>query len=1154
MKKILALLVGVSLMSLLIFISCDKRNPTGSEGSGGTSSVDQLQLTVPSGYTAPAGNQVIQVSAKALDDQGQPVSNVVLEFTRTPGDGYISATDSATNANGIQNALYIIDLQNTITVSITAKVKDFPEIAASKSITLSLLTQTIGSVEITSSFTALVIGTQNSISTPLEATVKNPNGVGIPNLKVSFLTNIGVITNLFVTDATGKVGASILFTQSDFPANQNAISTWIKAYLGGGAPSDSTLITVVKTASSPDSIVVIASPNYVVVPINEQGNSTIKAIVMDSNGNGVPGVQVNFSATGGYIKSSAISDTSGEAVATLNSLILSSDITAQVIASVDLGTLADTATVQFVALSQSIGNIYVYAESGSISAQPGGVASTVIKAQVTDTDNIAIPNLQIKFTTNHGAITSPAQTDSFGIGQSTYYSNGYTGQATITAKVGLDSGYTFLNINATGLGSIYITKSQDIIYADGSVTYATVTAVLKNFNNEAIVGDTVHFSSSSPHSKITSPVMTDSTGTASAIFDDIGAGEIEELETSTVIARYDPLGLADTTYIDVAPTPDVDHINLFSSKASGGMSANGVDSAVVNAYVYLTNEEAAPNGTRITFTAKKGIIDIPQAYVQEGKATAVYISGTDTGIDTIRAAWTDGLSIYDELYVQLRAGNPVSIEHESTVPETLYVGGTPALITAVVQDTVGNGVPSRQVTWTTNLGTITVLSLTDSAGYAHALIDPSTSAGVAMITAKVQGMLDSMTVGVPIISGYPSSIQITSDFDQLQVQGTGGQESCSIIATVKDPNGNNVPDGIVVHFTILAPILAGVQFDNNTLMDSSVTNAGQALVSLNSGSESGPVRVRALTWSDIDTVWIDTLTFHVREDTIKAEKSNITIVSGDPQSIDLSLSGDPEQIGSSGSYKSEVSARVQDSYGNNISAGTSVFFWIDSTYVNPWQGPQHAHIDGSATIVDSTGIATTLIYYNTENMLSYATVIARCVRNDGTYAEDSETFQMPAFEPELSLSVIPGGFTFNPPTFAVAVLKCTATLLDGAGIPINNAKICFSSSLGMFFCADSASASIPTMGFGWYPGIYWRFIQYTGPNPPPDLTQSPTFYQEIGQAILWMRAEEENSTYYPGVFNVPLVTNIACEISAYMVADPSINSDPVSIDFRRVLE
>jgi hypothetical protein len=67
----------------------------------------------------------------------------------------------------------------------------------------------------------------------------------------------------------------------------------------------------------------------------------------------------------------------------------------------------------------------------------------------------------------------------------------------------------------------------------------------------------------------------------------------------------------------------------------------------------------------------------------------------------------------------------------------------------------------------------------------------------------------------------------------------------------------------------------------------------------------------------------------------------------------------------------------------------------------------------------------------------------------------------------------------------------------------------------------------------------------------PDLSQSPNLHQTDGQAIMYMRAQENQSSSYPGVYTDPTAPIAMCEINAIVLQNPDVTSDPVSVQFNR---
>jgi hypothetical protein len=475
-----------------------------------------------------------------------------------------------------------------------------------------------------------------------------------------------------------------------------------------------------------------------------------------------------------------------------------------------------------------------------------------------------------------------------------------------------------------------------------------------------------------------------------------------------------------------------------------------------------------------------------------------------------------------------------------------------ATITVTVQDTIGHGVANQQVSWTTTLGTITALSITNQDGHAIAYLSAQTQAGVAQVTAYTPGVQDTLSFGVPIESGQPSSIQLTSNFNSIQVQGTGGQESATLTASVFDGNGNPIYDGVRVDFHLLPPTPLDALFDNGLYYISAYTSSGQSMVSLNSGYTSGAVTVEAVTWMN----WPDTTV------EISAIKSNIIIASGPPYNINVDYGDEAQPAEGTNTFgcalKIPVNARVVDSLGNNVSAGTAVFFTV--TVVDPgdlsiWYNPDHAHIYPSAIIQDTSGIAYTFLYFNSEDTYCKVDIVAQCNRPDSSIAQDvAYAVELPLYGGTLELSVTPQAWYFG----GLCVMRVSAVLFDDFLYPINNARITFSNSMGMFFNADSAEAAVTTLPNQWYTNGHWRFDQYTGPNPIDSINYylpEGDFHQYDGEAKLFMRAEEVENVAanpdYPGVFLDALTPTTIGEVNAEL-AGSNISTDPVNVTFNRV--
>ena len=116
-----------------------------------------------------------------------------------------------------------------------------------------------------------------------------------------------------------------------------------------------------------------------------------------------------------------------------------------------------------------------------------------------------------------------------------------------------------------------------------------------------------------------------------------------------------------------------------------------------------------------------------------------------------------------------------------------------------------------------------------------------------------------IVIGTESAVGSCAYIEIpSSNPSEVVVQDGGGNESTDIKAEVYDNNGNLLTTPVTVQFT-LEPVLSGTYLNSpgQTTVNVETVN-GVATVSLNSGSEPGPVRIIATT-NTIETSVCDSL-------------------------------------------------------------------------------------------------------------------------------------------------------------------------------------------------------------------------------------------------------------------------------------------------------
>ena len=162
-------------------------------------------------------------------------------------------------------------------------------------------------------------------------------------------------------------------------------------------------------------------------------------------------------------------------------------------------------------------------------------------------------------------------------------------------------------------------------------------------------------------------------------------------------------------------------------------------------------------------------------------------------------------------------------------------------------------------------------------------------------------------------------IVLMPDHATFQVRGTGGVEATQIRAICSDDNGNRVGAEFPVEFYIIfgpngGEALIGVVSDSITIKTNSY---GEAIITLSSGTKSGPVKLR------------------VKVGTMLSYSTIVTICAGPPVDISLSpyycnIPGCEEDC-----VEDSICACVVDRYGNPVPDSTSVYFGTEEGMVYP---------------------------------------------------------------------------------------------------------------------------------------------------------------------------------------------------------------------------
>src|SRR5712692_9375903 len=208
---------------------------------------------------------------------------------------------------------------------------------------------------------------------------------------------------------------------------------------------------------------------------------------------------------------------------------------------------------------------------------------------------------------------------------------------------------------------------------------------------------------------------------------------------------------------------------------------------------------------------------------------------------------------------------------------------------------------------------LTASVLTGAGGVATASYRDNGCGGSDLVTASVSG-LATLSATLNVCAPSTGSIQFVSATPtSMTLKGTGGagrQESSQVIFKVVDTGGNPI-GGKTVTFS-LSTAVGGITLTNTTAISDAIT--GQAVVTVNSGTVSTPVRVLASTVSGAVT--------------LSTQSDQLTITTGIPAQASFSLSAVTLNIEgwTHDGTTTVLTARLADHFSNAVPDGTTVNF------------------------------------------------------------------------------------------------------------------------------------------------------------------------------------------------------------------------------------
>jgi Bacterial Ig-like domain (group 1) len=640
---------------------------------------------------------------------------------------------------------------------------------------------------------------------PLRIQVTNGSGTGMAGVPVTFATTAGALsesptvrasrdlnTNPSTVTKADSSGRVTVTTDTNGVAQVllTASTTAGTAAVTADALGFRTHIDISFVPGPAAGVQLNASPNTV----NAGGTSTLTAIVKDANGNLVPGASVTFTLSTNA-SGASLSPTSG-----------TTDINGQMTVQYTAGTAGGADTVRAQTSNSVVGvtSITVTAPLpgpgtpvpsridllvSSPQLDSDGTKSVTLTALVRDAANNVLSGIPVSFS------APPPSSASI---QVTSGTTGATGTATALLTTGGDPSNRTITVTAT-TGNLSSSQQVQVIGTTLTISGARtlvlmgtsrLSLLLRDSGGNGIQNKVVTLSSTLGNTLSATTVTTDSTGqaTVTVIATVPGTDTIQALALGATGTATLSVSAADFAF--TAPLPDAEVPLNTPQPVTVHWEESGVP---------------VPDGRTVNFFTTRGTLSAPSAKTVNGIAT-VTVSSAQAGSAVISAVGIGPTeSPSSQLNIEFRATMPSAMLLQA-IPTTLGVNATgstaqQSVITAIVQDTNGNLVADREVSFLltdTTGGTIFPASaITDNFGRASTVY----TAG-AVPSAQDGVIIQATVIGTTVVRQVKLTVARQSLFVTL---GTGNliqalsstqyAEPYSVLVT--DANGNPVANAAI---------------------------------------------------------------------------------------------------------------------------------------------------------------------------------------------------------------------------------------------------------------------------------------------------------------------------------------------------------------------
>ncbi|MCS4315604.1 adhesin/invasin, partial [Pseudomonas sp. BIGb0381] len=656
-------------------------------------------------------------------------------------------------------------------------------------------------------------------------------------------------------------------------------------------------------------------------------------------------------------------------------------------ASADAGFLGDPTSAKVVGL---------VATPSSVLAD--GVSTSTLVATVIDKNGNELgAGVPVSWTSTNGTLSSASTvTDEGSKATVVLTSPIQIGDATVTAQAVAGSADTKVDFVADIANArvLSLVAAPGVIPADGTTTSLLTATIVDTNGNQVGAGVPVTWST------------TDGTLSMATSVTDANSKALVALKSSTKMGSATVTAKAsageETAKVEFsANSATAKVVDLTATPAS--IVANGTATSNLVASVEDANGNPVANAT-VTWSTSTGILSAVSSSTDANGKASVTLKGTVAGTATVKAQASAGASSAD---VELTPdGSTAKVVDLTATPASIVANGTATSnLVATVEDANGNPVANAPVTWSTSIGTLSAASSSTDANGKASVTLKGTVAGTAAVKAQASAGASSVNVALTPDGSTAKVVDLTATPATIVANGAA---SSTLVATVKDANGNTLGAGVAVTWSTSLGSLSAA---------SSTTNAsGQASVTLK-GTVAGSATVTASAVAGSATAAV----------ILTSDGSTAKVVD---------LTATPTTIVANGTATSTLVATVEDANGNPV-ANTPVT-WSTST----------GTLSAVSSSTDANGKASVTLKGTAAGT---ATVKAQ--------ASAGASSVNVALTPDVSTAKVVD-LTATPATIVAngtATSSLVATVEDANGNPVANAPVTWSTSIGTLSAASSST-------------------------------------------------------------------------------------------------